>query len=327
MAKHLILVHTTSSLEVVRQSDFLCAFLCADVYFVIRVAQIQFLTYCHCEEVVAKISAYSGVAMYALRELEDAIDDCLSGDTKRNADSVQALDEAVAFYTGSLEGTDGSGSGVFPYSLAEKRCVDFKTCGATGDQISGKAKVNMNIFSHFSQMKVNIAKKDCTAARLDKEAIAKQLFVPIIQGTLRYAYKQAQPDTNVKAEAEGAAFAAAVLPVVAACNSESAATIFEEMKPNSGNTANFESVRSAFERTYDCMGISCADVGGIYDSATSKYFDGAAPCGSSSSKGSKTGLAIGLTIGGIVVVALLAMFLRRQGKSSVEFKSSSTSQV
>ena len=104
--------------------------------------------------------------MYALREMEDAIDDCVSGDTKRNADSVQALDEAVAFYTGSLEGTDGSTDGVFVHALAEKRCADFKTCGANGDQITGNAKVNINIFSHFSQMKSNIASRNCEAARL-----------------------------------------------------------------------------------------------------------------------------------------------------------------
>ena len=174
-------------------------------------------SFSNCTEAAAKTSAYVGVAMYALREMEDAIDDCVSGDTKRNLDSVQALDEAVAFYTGSLEGTDGKGSGVFVYSLAEKRCKDFRTCGATADQADGvNAKVNLNIFSHFSQMKVNIAKKDCIAARLDKDAIAKQLFIPMIQGTIRYAYIQSQPDTDAKAESEGAAFAAAVLPIVAA---------------------------------------------------------------------------------------------------------------
>lgn len=265
--------------------------------------------------------------MYALRELEDAIDDCLSGDTKRNADSVMALDEGVAFYTGSLEGTDGGGEGVFVHALAEKRCANFKTCGVTGDQIVGNAKVNINIFSHFSNMQKNIAKGACDDARLDKEAIAKQLFVPMIQGTIRYAYSQSDPaTTNTKGEAEGAIFAAAVLPIVAKCNPDSAATIFDQMKPNSGKMVNFDAVKQAFESNYGCMGISCADVGGLYDSAALKYNDGAAPC--SSSSGSKAGLAIGLSIGGVVAVALLAMVFLRKGRSSaVEFKGSSPSQV
>jgi hypothetical protein len=279
-------------------------------------------------EVVAKVSAYVGVAMYALRELEDAVDDCISSDTKRNDDSVQALDEAVAFYTGSLEGTDGSSDkGVFVYALAEKRCANFKTCGAAGDQNTGNAKVNINIFAQFSQMKANIANKDCEAARGNKEEIAKQLFVPMIQGTIRYAYIQSQPEPTAKAEAEGAAFAAAVLPLVASCNEAAAATIFEEMKPGSGNTADFASVKNAFESTYSCLGISCADVGGLYDGATSSYMEGAAPCGSSSSSDSRVGLAVGLTFAGLAVVALVALFVNRRSKSSVEFKGSSNSQV
>jgi hypothetical protein len=278
-------------------------------------------------EVVAKVSAYVGVAMYALRELEDAVDDCLSSDTKRNDDSVLALDEAVAFYTGSLEGKDGSGSGVFVYALAEKRCENFRTCGAAGDQNTGNAKVNIDIFAQFSQMKANIANKDCEAARGNKEEIAKQLFVPMIQGTIRYAYIQSQPEPTVKAEAEGAAFAAAVLPLVASCNQAAADTIFEQMKPGSGNTADFAAVKGAFESTYSCLGISCADVGGLYDGATSSYMEGAAPCGSSSSSDSRVGLAVGLTFAGLAVVALVALLVNRRSKSSVEFKGSSNSQV
>jgi hypothetical protein len=121
------------------------------------------------EEAVAKTSAYLGVAMYVIRELEDSLDDCAAGDATRNGDSVQALDEAVAFYTGSLEGSDGGGSGVFIYTLAEKRCVNFKTCGTNGNQIEGNAKVNIDIFSLFSQMQTNLANKDCAAARLTKK--------------------------------------------------------------------------------------------------------------------------------------------------------------
>jgi hypothetical protein len=278
-------------------------------------------------EAISKAAAYMGVAMYVIRELEDALDDCAAGDATRNADEVQALDEAVAFYTGSLEGIDGSGPGVFPYSLAVKRCANFKTCGEKGDSPDDKAnaKVNIDIFKHFNSMKSNLAKKDCAAARLDKEAIAKKIFVPMIQGTFKYSYIQSQPGSTAKAEAEGAIFAASVLPVVAKCNPQAADTIFEQMKPNSGNTADHGVVKKAFESTYACMGISCADVGGVYDATNAKYFDGAAPCGSS--KNSKAGLAVGLTVGAVALVAIVGFLIKRRSTSSVEFKSSSNSQV
>jgi hypothetical protein len=85
-------------------------------------------------ELVKKGIAYQAVWMYVLHEFEDAISDCLAGDIFSNeasnvaGDSPHAWDEGWAFYAGSLEGTDGSGSGQLLHTLAEKRCKDFGTC-------------------------------------------------------------------------------------------------------------------------------------------------------------------------------------------------------
>ena len=49
--------------------------------------------------------------------------------------------------------------------------------------------------------------------------ISQLMAVPLIQGTLRYAYVQdKQSDRREKEEAEGATFAAAVLPLVNSCS-------------------------------------------------------------------------------------------------------------
>ena len=93
-------------------------------------------------EAVKKGTAYMSVWMYTIREFEDAIDDCVAGSLTANYDAVHAWDEGVAFYTGSLEGTDGSGSGKMVYALADKRCINFKTCGDSGDALSGTSKVS-----------------------------------------------------------------------------------------------------------------------------------------------------------------------------------------
>ena len=66
-------------------------------------------------EAAKKGSAYMNVWMYAVREFEDAIDDCTSctsncNEHSTNSDSVHAWDEGVAFYTGSLEGTAYGGN-------------------------------------------------------------------------------------------------------------------------------------------------------------------------------------------------------------------------
>ena len=90
-------------------------------------------------EAAQKGTAYMNVWMYVIREYEDAIDDCekscgQSGDCNEFSDNdagpVDAWDEGVAFYAGSLEGEaqGGSSDGQLVYRLAEKRCANFGTC-------------------------------------------------------------------------------------------------------------------------------------------------------------------------------------------------------
>ena len=106
-------------------------------------------------------SAFMATWMYAIREFEDGVDDCqtcediVRGCNDNSADaSINAWDEGVAFAIGSLEGTQGNSRkvgtnrrlegdepelpgtgplyeyGVGFYALAERRCIDFKTCAA-----------------------------------------------------------------------------------------------------------------------------------------------------------------------------------------------------
>ena len=267
------------------------------------------------------------IAMYVIRELEDALVDCENGCGKGdcNSDPVSALDEAVAFYTGALEGTDGSGKGNLMHALADKRCVNFKTCGREGNADSGTSKVNYDIFKLFDQMQEELSRttaEKCAAARITKEKIVPLMFVPLIQGTLRYAYITEKEEYSEQSEAEGAAFAASVLPMVAACNMEDANVIYSNMRVGQKNSATYADVSAAFARQYDCLGISCADVGGVWNSANARYEDGAGPCGGSSNSGSSSssnstnvGLAVGLTLFGLAVVVLLIIFVRRRDLS------------
>merc|ERR1740133_386436 len=106
-------------------------------------------------EAAKKGSAYMNVWMYAVREFEDAIDDCTScvadcNAHSTNSGSVHAWDEGVAFYTGSLEGTvhdtAAEPAGAMVYRLAEKRCANFGTCGAAGGATTGQSQVNSELF-------------------------------------------------------------------------------------------------------------------------------------------------------------------------------------
>jgi hypothetical protein len=274
-------------------------------------------------EAIKKGTAYMNIFMYVIREMEDALDDCQTGCIDCNDDPVHAWDEAVAFYTGSLEGIDGSGNGNLLYALADKRCANFKTCGRDGQELEGSAKINHDIFQQFKAGQRDLLQGKCSDARKKKERIAQLMYVPMIQGTLRYAFITATESTSgEKAEAEGAIFAAAVLPTVHACNEGDAQKIYENMSVGSGKSTDYKAVKKAFEKNYGCMKISCSDVGGLYDDGNMEYFEGMEPCSGGGSSKNKVAIAVGSIVGALVVIVLAALLMRwsRRRTSGVDDK-------
>merc|ERR1719265_2651041 len=222
-----------------------------------------------------KGSAYMNVWMYVIREMEDAIADCKAGCLDCNDDPVHAWDEAVAFYSGSLEGVDGTPPGKLLHELADKRCKNFGSCV---DGNTGMSKVNIAILEQFTFGKNKLLAGKCTEAIPIKKRIVALMSIPMVQGSLRYAYKVGKLSGEAKEKAEGAAFSAAILPRVAACNADHATIISDNMKMDAATPmgAGFAAVKQAFESNYACMGITCADIGGLLEG--SAYFEGAAPC-------------------------------------------------
>jgi len=229
-------------------------------------------------QIAKKTSAYMNVWMYVIREFEDAIADCKAGCIDCNDDPVHAWDEGVAFYAGSLEGTDGSGSGKMLHALADKRCKNFGTCTAAG----GGSQVNEELFKLFTKGKVALQEGKCDDAKPLKKTIVELMSVPLVQGSLRYAYKVAKLQGGSKEFAEGAAFSAAILPRVHNCDTAAAKTISDTMNMEIDKSAwvsadTYPAVKKAFESTYACLGITCAHVGGLILDGT-EYYEGAGPC-------------------------------------------------
>jgi len=261
------------------------------------------------DQVIKKATGYMVIWMYVIRELEDALDDCKEQCTIENCndDPVHAWDEAVAFYTGSLEGSDGSGSGKLAYALADKRCGNFNTCGNMGDQNTGPSKVNLEIFRNFNIGQAKLGKGECASARVESDNIQMLMLIPLIQGTLRYAWKTDMDPYSEKAEAEGTVFALAVVPAVYACDNEAGEIISKNLVVGQQGTCDFYAVKAAFESTYECLGIDPAMVGGLYDAATGSYFEGAQPA--LSAKGSSAA-SMSMAVGAVVAAfTSLSMFL------------------
>merc|ERR1719263_2557417 len=110
-------------------------------------------------------------------------------------------------------------------------------------------------------------------------------------------------------------FSNTVLPLVKFCDEQSgrndAGIINDNMKLGSPKP-NFVAVKQAFEANYECLGITCADVGGLWGG--NSYLEGADPCspsseGSLTCPGATTDTGIIAAIGVIGAVALIALLL------------------
>jgi hypothetical protein len=223
---------------------------------------------------VKKGSAYMNVWMYVIHEIEDAISDCTNSCTNPgaqdcNADPVHAIDEAAAFYAGSLEGTSATGNtaGKLIFRLAEKRCSNFGTCTGSG----GQAKANQMIMAKLQEAQTELKNARCSNVPALRDSIVSLMSIPLVQGSLRYAWKVAEdPQAGETEKAEGAVFSAAILPRVAKCDAAKAKIISDNMKIDAGTfmSAGFTAVKEAFEATYCCLGITCADIGGLLKSST-----------------------------------------------------------
>eukprot|EP00466_Bigelowiella_natans_P008936 jgi/Bigna1/133615/aug1.22_g8323 len=239
-----------------------------------------------------KGSVYQNIWMYVIWEMQDAVNDCLSGDITNNGGAAVAWDEAWAFYTGSLEGVDGSSKGYLLHALAEKRCPQFGTCSTTvttsgasqTTTIKSDAKVNAELLTLFQTGQSQILAGQCTALQSTMDMIATKMVIPLIQGALRYVYRS-DPNgplqsSTTKDRAEGWAFTAAVLPLINQCNSTAANEIEENMIWNapSALTDGYQFTKRQFESVYECLGISCKDVGGLLNENGTSYLPGMEPC-------------------------------------------------
>ena len=220
-------------------------------------------------QAVKTATAYMATVMRIVAELELSLFACLGCNQEDCCvDAIEHLDRAVALYTGSLEGASGTvGEGAGLYSLAELRGLDFLTAP------TGKSQVNIHIMEQLTQMQTALRDGSCASARSSKLMIAQQIFVPMIQSTIRWAWVLNETNADEAAEVQAMAFAASVLPIVSQCSPTDAETIYTQLQDA---TPDFASVKSAFEGTYECMGITCADVGGYWDTGNQNYYPGAA---------------------------------------------------
>lgn len=237
------------------------------------------------EECAKKGSSYVVLYLQTFQKVEEAIrllvdsNDCEAG----CADAIKAWDQAAAYYTGSSEGVDGGnvgspGSGgeygYFPYALGDRRGANYKTLGDNRDSIdrSEPSAVNIEMSRLFNIGGYTIGAGLTLTTKLVARRMAAISAIPQIQGFLRYAYKVGvEGKAFDKEQAEGAAFAAGVLPRINQCSPEAAGIVYENMRVGAPST-DHALVKAAVECVYECIGITCADVGGLFNEDDGVYY-------------------------------------------------------
>ena len=112
--------------------------------------------------------------------------------------------------------------------------------------------MNSELFQLFDRGRNLLQRGECAPVRPLVNQIVSLMTVPLVQGTLRYAWKVGQiggvdnkpSDQSAKNSAEGSTFAAAVLPLVHACDAAAAKTVSDHMKFGAavyGKDGNFAS--------------------------------------------------------------------------------------
>merc|ERR1740124_1753194 len=77
----------------------------------------------------------------------------------------------------------------FEDALDDKRCENFGTCGSSGTETTGTSKVNLDLFAQFELAQFHLLMGQCDQVRPVLETVVPLMTIPLVQGTLRYAYK------------------------------------------------------------------------------------------------------------------------------------------
>lgn len=203
--------------------------------------------------------------------LEKAIVNCrLTGD---NTIPISFLDKAVALYTGSETRNDNN-YGFFPYTLTQTEGYKFGTCKK--DEM---CPVNKKIFDKFRSVKSNLVQNECTSLQTNVRDIKELMTIVLVQGVTRSIYElDIHDDFQETTQAMGAAFAAALVPLLHSCSKGYATMVHNDLAPGKSTKGSYEVVKDAIEQNYSCLGISCEDVGGLVDIRGEGYLAGAEAC-------------------------------------------------
>mmetsp|Transcript_10285 Transcript_10285/g.20682 ORF Transcript_10285/g.20682 Transcript_10285/m.20682 type:complete len:409 (+) Transcript_10285:181-1407(+) len=239
------------------------------------------------EESAKKINQYTTALLEMYQLMEQAVQTirggCISYANKDSGGTscqraVEIWDEAAAVQDG-------------PNYLGTKRCQNYLTCGWDYNNTDGSIAItNQKVLNLFQVGQNAVRTGDIVGVKGIIKLIQSAQLVSYIQGVGRYAQKIADFDPPCvmdfnKEYAEGMAFSTGMLPQLYQCDRSAALTVDKTFQLKAGNcfpdvvsTKDFtiEDFLGVLRKNYQCLGVTCEDVGGLWDGE--KYYAGAGPC-------------------------------------------------
>jgi len=176
--------------------------------------------------------------------------------------------------------------------MVEELARDFGVLEVSDKGQEPSSIVNRQVLEAFATGKHGLIQEDCDGEVLHTYyTLLHKLRVPWVQGVLKAAFVFSDSDsegTGLKnhqyleeQRGKGSAHLAALLPDLYKCDPDAATIIANELSILRGGTEvpDYEAIRDALEHQYQCLGVTCDDIGGFLNPQTGEYFEDTRPCG------------------------------------------------
>eukprot|EP00547_Thalassionema_nitzschioides_P006806 CAMPEP_0194220500 /NCGR_PEP_ID=MMETSP0156-20130528/28550_1 /TAXON_ID=33649 /ORGANISM="Thalassionema nitzschioides, Strain L26-B" /LENGTH=577 /DNA_ID=CAMNT_0038950565 /DNA_START=30 /DNA_END=1763 /DNA_ORIENTATION=+ len=271
--------------------------------------------------------------MYITYKMDLAMNSC---DDPSGEPDIASWDAAFALFTGSLdhvkedhnETVSGNptkitrkAKGHMFHSLTDELCTSFRTCDSENG-VEGPSTITVALLRGFRLGQEFLTTRECQVAKDVQRVMQNAMVVPLLQALLLHTYERIAATKVLWSEAKSTAYAAAVLPVLHACSESDAQVVHDivsQHEPDGSSRLltlkDFQSVKKALERNYECLGITCVDVGGLWDQSRATYMDGATPCHLYLNKVGKKSFALALlgVFGALSLMFLVVFLVKRWG--------------
>jgi len=215
--------------------------------------------------------------MYATHELYDAVEDCAKIESgvnvaaaglKDNGNGAYAMDEFIAFWIGTNQ-RPGSSDGGSLYAMTQAAAEMFGTV----DGVNGEANVNTDIKALYNEALAILAQERACQPDTDTmrqlwgitHRLISRMSVPLVQLLISAMMEEDAERVRL--------YARSIVPQMSRCRQSAHRRLKEELIDRSYDPSKRMQILVDLQQMYECLGISCEDVGAYKTSQLAQCAD------------------------------------------------------